>query len=199
MFEMTAPGQTPLDEEDRTGLKLAISTRGDLDRAEFENIANAEIWASVRSRPISTKQILREAWLKDLHGRMFGAVWSWAGTYRRRQTNLGCPPYEIPTQMADSLAYADVWISQFQSGGMTADEVAVRFAHKIVCVHPFPNGNGRWSRMVGDLFVQSLGQPRFTWGRGDLVNPGDLRDSYLGALNRADLMDMADLIAFARA
>ncbi len=65
--------------------------------------------------------------------------------------------------MADSLAYADVWISQFRSGGMTADEVAVRFAHKIVSVHPFPNGNGRWSRMVGDLLVMSLGQPRFTW------------------------------------
>lgn len=196
---MTAPGQTPLDEEVRAGLKLAISTRGELDRAEFENIANAEIWASVRSRPISTKQILREAWLKNLHGRMYGAVWSWAGTYRRRQTNLGCPPFEIPTQMADSLKYGDVWISQFRSGEMTADEVAVRLAHKIVCVHPFPNGNGRWSRMVGDLLVQSLGQPRFTWGRGDLVAPGDIRDSYLGALHRADLMNMGDLIAFARA
>lgn len=112
-------------------------------RAEFENIANAEIWASVRSRPIATKQILREAWLKDLHARMYGAVWSWAGTYRRRQTNLGCPPFEIPTQMADSLAYADAWISQFRSGGMTADEVAVRCAHRLVYVRPFPNGNGR--------------------------------------------------------
>ena len=198
MFEMTSPGQTPLDEEDRAGLLLAISTRGELDRAEFECIANAEIWASVRSRPISTKQILREAWLKDLHGRMYGAVWSWAGTYRRRQTNLGCPPFEIPTQMADSLAYADVWISQFRSGGMAADEVAVRFAHKLVSVHPFPNGNGRWSRMVGDLLVMSLGQPRFTWGRGDLVTPGDTRDNYLRALHRADLTDMGDLIAFAR-
>jgi len=198
VFDMTSPGQTPLDEEERGGLKLAIYTREELDRAEFESIANAEIWASVRSRSISTKQILREAWLKDLHGRMYGAVWVWAGTYRRRQTNLGCPPFEISTQMADSLAYADVWISQFRSGGMTADEVAVRFAHKIVSVHPFSNGNGRWSRMVGDLLVMSLGQPRFTWGRGDLVTPGDTRDNYLRALKRADLMDMGNLMAFAR-
>lgn len=198
MFETTAPGQTPLADADRAGLRLPVATRGDLDRAEFENIASADIWATVRSRPFTTQQVLRVTWLKTLHARMYGAVWSWAGTYRKMETNLGCLPHEIPMQMADSLAYADVWISQLQSGSMTADEVAVRFAHKIVCVHPFPNGNGRWSRLVGDLLVQSLGQPRFTWGRGDLTSAGQVRNDYLRALQRADLMDMSELMAFAR-
>jgi len=31
------------------------------------------------------------------------------------------------------------------------DEIAVRFHHRLVVIHPFPNGNGRHARLMADL------------------------------------------------
>jgi len=65
-------------------------------------------------------------------------------------------------------------------------------------MHPFPNGNGRWSRLMGDLLAGQLGKPRFTWGAADLVAASTTRDTYIAALKAADNHDIGPLINFAR-
>jgi fido (protein-threonine AMPylation protein) len=74
----------------------------------------------------------------------------------------------------------------------------VRFHHKLVVIHPFANGNGRWSRMAGDLMITQLGGQRFTWGSANLRPAGEARDAYINALKAADNHDFGPLIGFAR-
>jgi fido (protein-threonine AMPylation protein) len=76
--------------------------------------------------------------------------------------------------------------------------LAVRFHHRLVSVHPFPNGNGRWSRLAGDLLVAQQAGPRFTWGQANLLNAGDVRRAYIDALQAGDAHDLIPLITFAR-
>ena len=78
------------------------------------------------------------------------------------------------------------------------DEIAVRFSHRLVAIHPFPNGNGRFSRFAGDLLVQQLGPEPFTWGRANLVSAGETRARYIEALRAADNHDIKPLLLFAR-
>ena len=74
----------------------------------------------------------------------------------------------------------------------------MRFHHRLVQIHPFPNGNGRHARLLADLLVMQLGEERFSWGSANLRNPGDLRSRYIAALHAADNHDIAPLLAFAR-
>ncbi len=190
------PGQTPLEPEDVRGLVPSwIATRADLDRAESENILRGLRWATRPQRTVV--QILDEAFLQHLHRRLFGDVWRWAGTYRIRDTNRGVPHWSIRVEMAPLLRDDAWWIAE---SDMDDDEAAVRFHHRLVVVHPFPNGNGRHSRIAADLLVEALGAPRFTWGGGvPLADPRDERRRYVAALQAADAGDVRELMAFARA
>ena len=93
---------------------------------------------------------------------------------------------------------------QIEHGSFPTDEIAVRFHHRLVAIHPFPNGNGRHARMMADLLVERLGKPRFTWGSqslpasAGLVGANDTRKNYIAALQAADARDIAPLLAFAR-
>lgn len=78
------------------------------------------------------------------------------------------------------------------------DKIAVRFHHRLVFIHPFPNGNGRHARLMADLLVERLGQPRFTWGSRSLIDASETRQRYIAALQAADASDYAPLLAFAR-
>lgn len=192
------PGATPLGPDDIAGLiPTWIATQSDLNQAEGDNIQRATVWALTRTwRP---EQILRERELKDLHARMFGDVWGWAGTFRSRQTNLGVAPYAIGPSMVDVLADAHAWLATVDDLAASRDEIAVRFHHRVVAVHPFANGNGRHARLAADILVTSLGGSRFTWGRDNLAIDGDARRTYLDALILADrTLDYGPLVAFAR-
>lgn len=83
------------------------------------------------------------------------------------------------------------------------DEIAIRFHHALVVVHPFPNGNGRWSRLMGGVLASCLGQPIFTWSGGALADAEALRAQYIRAqyievLQAADAHDFGPPIDFAR-
>lgn len=65
-------------------------------------------------------------------------------------------------------------------------------------MHPFPNGNGRWSRLAADTLITQLGGARFTWGGANLQVAGDARKRYIDALQAADKHDLEPLIRFAR-
>jgi len=182
---------TPLTPEEKRGLIPAyIAFRSELNRAEQENIARGQDWALSRRRDVLTQKFM-----KDLHGRMLGEVWRWAGQFRTSERNLGVACYEIPMAVRGLLDDAKVWI---ENQSYPPDEIAVRFHHRLVQIHPFPNGNGRHSRLMADLLVMQLGRERFTWGSTNLQNAGDLRTRYLSALKAADDHDIAPLLAFAR-
>jgi Fic-DOC domain mobile mystery protein B len=182
---------TPLTPEEMRGLIPAhIAYRSELNEAEQENIVRAQDWA-LKSR----RDPLSERFITDLHKQMLGDVWRWAGKFRKSERNLGIPFYEIPTALRALLDEAKWWI-EYKS--YPADEIAVRFHHRLVEIHPFANGNGRHSRLMGDLLVMRFGVARFSWGSANLQNAGDVRRRYIAALKAADHHDLGPLLAFAR-
>lgn len=187
---------TPLVPAERDGLKLTwITTRADLNAAEQDNIDAGAAWA-FRSRRAN---ILTVAFSIALHRQMFGQVWDWAGHYRTTERNIGIAPYRIGTETAQLFDDAAFWVA---NETYEPDELAVRLHHRLVFVHPFPNGNGRHARMMADLLIRRIGAPPFSWGSnrddGVIHDIGDLRKRYVSALRAADGNDYEPLIAFAR-
>jgi Fic-DOC domain mobile mystery protein B len=182
---------TPLTpEEQRDLIPAHIAYRSELNEAEQENIARAQDWALARRR-----DPLNERFVADLHKKMLGDVWRWAGKFRTSQRNLGIPFYEIPVALRQLLDDVKAWI-EYQS--YAPDEIAVRLHHRMVHIHPFPNGNGRHARLMADLLIMRLGRERFSWGRESLREAGDVRGRYIAALKAADNHDIGPLLAFAR-
>lgn len=182
---------TPLTIEERKGLIPSdITYRSDLNKAEQENIVRGQDWALSRRR-----DLLTERFVKDLHGRMFGDVWRWAGDFRTSERNIGIPYYEIPMALRQLLADAAAWI---ELKSYPPDEIAVRLHHRLVQIHPFPNGNGRHTRLMADLLVMQLDRDRFTWGSTNLQDASEVRRRYIDALKAADAHDIGPLLAFAR-
>ncbi len=182
---------TPLTPEERVALiPTYITTRAELNEVEQIGIDEAAPWAFSRKR-----NVLDEDFLKDLHRRMFRNVWKWAGEFRKTERNIGIDPWKIQPDLRALLDDARYWI---EHKTYTPDEIAVRFHHRLVFIHPFPNGNGRHSRLAADLLVTGLGQPRFTWGGGSLVTIKELRSRYVAALQEADRHNIEPLLLFAR-
>ena len=189
-------GATPFVPDDIQGLRLSyISTRAQLDAAEFDNIAAAGAWARRRAKQ-GPVEVLSVGFLVELHRRMFGQVWDWAGTWRSRATNFGVDGPQIPQDVANALADALYWHEHNTFGG---DEIAARIHHRIAQIHPFPNGNGRVARYIADLFLISAGSDPLTWGRDTLTAHGDARKRYIAILRDTDATgDYTAMIEFAR-
>lgn len=182
---------TPLTHEEREGLLPSyITLRSELNEAEQSNILEAEEWAFAR-----TRDVLNERFLTNLHKRMFGRVWHWAGEFRRTERNIGIVPYRIQTDLCQLLDDCRYWI---EHGTYEPDEIAARFHHRLVFIHPFPNGNGRHARLAADLLLVKLGRPRYSWGQVNLVDPGETRKRYVSALRAADNQDIMPLLEFVR-
>ena len=191
LFDGDDDANTPLEAEEREQLIPSyITLRSELNEAELTNIADATKWISSRKR-----EVLDAGFLNELHKRMYGQVWKWAGTYRTTARNIGVEAYLIAHQLYQAIDDAKFWVA---NRTFEPDEIAVRFSHRVVAIHPYPNGNGRFSRMIGDLLAVQLGQPRFTWGQVNLVDPSETRKAYIAALKAADAGDLGPLIAFAR-
>ena len=191
LFEAEDAAATPLTPEERKALiPTYISLRRELNEVEQIGIADADRWAFSRKR-----NLLDEAFLKGLHRRMFKDVWTWAGTFRKTPRNIGVDAWRIEPELRLLLDDVRYWIDH---AIYPPDEIAVRFHHRLVFIHPFPNGNGRFSRLVADLLAVRLGRPRLSWGSGNLVATADLRQSYVSALRAADGHDIGPLLAFAR-
>jgi len=187
------PGATPLDPDEIGGLKLThITTRSELDRWEQENILDAIRWVEKRK----PKDILNEPFVKNLHRRMFCDVWKWAGYFRQSDKNIGVPWFQISTSLAGLCENAKLWVELKDD---TPDEIGIRFHHKLVSIHPFPNGNGRHARLMTDILMRNiLGKPQFTWGGNNLSDPTETRRAYINALQEADLGRYQALLGFAR-
>lgn len=189
-------GQTELTPQEREGLKPSyITYRAELNEAEQENIAKAERWLFGRRLKPAPMDLMDQGFICEVHKRMYGDVWEWAGTFRKSDRNIGVDFYRIYPEMRTLLDDVRYWM---EHSTYEPDELAVRFHHRLVFIHPFPNGNGRLSRLIADRLAVSMGQTRFTWGRTQMIQPGALRTTYIQALRQADGHDMAALFAFAR-
>lgn len=185
------PGATPLDADELACLiPKHITTQGELNEWEQLNILQGETWAR-RQR----KEILDEAFVRQLHKQMFGETWSWAGSFRKSDKNIGVEWQQVGVKLRDLL---DDVRYQIEHATYPPDEIAARFHHRLVVIHPFPNGNGRHARMMADLLAQKLGQPRFTWGSKNFSEATETRLSYIDSLRAADSGNIQPLLAFVR-
>ena len=188
----TPAGATELDADEAAGLiPKNLTTRAQLDEYESANVAEAMAWTAARRR-----DVLAEGFLRDLHRRMFGKVWRWAGLFRTSGKNIGIAPHDVPAAMRDLVE--DIK-AQIAANHMPADEVAARFHHRLTRIHPFANGNGRHARLATDLLLEQLGEVHFSWGAAaDLLHPGQVREQYIAALRAADAGDRRPLMEFLR-
>lgn len=188
-------GQTPLEEDEKADLLIrTITTLSDLNEYEQLNIEEARKWL-LKSR-LDLNKIVTEDFILKLHSKMFGKVWRWAGKYRRSNKNIGVDKFEIRTQLRYLLDNTKFWID---NNTFSPDEISIRFSHRLVQIHLFPNGNGRHSRLIGDILInRGFGLEEFTWGSTNLTSTSDSRTAYLEALRKADDNDFSDLITFAR-
>lgn len=184
-------GETPLTPEDLEGLLVPITTRGELNEVEAENISKAMLWLK-GARP---GDVLTEGFVFKLHTKMYGEVWKWAGTQRARETTIGVLPHQIAMRLRDVLADTRFWVD---NKTFPIHEIAIRYHHRLVQVHPFRNGNGRHARQAADdLMVRNGGEP-LRWGGGDLANKGEARDRYIAALQEADRANYEPLLEICR-
>jgi Fic-DOC domain mobile mystery protein B len=176
-FVPVGDGHTELSEDDRLGLiPTHIATRGELFDAEQTNIAQALL----RRRPTVT-QLLDDKYLRELHKAMFNQVWKWAGRYRRTEANIGIDPDQIPVEVRSLADDATGWV---EYGTYEPDELAVRLHHRLVAIHPFPNGNGRHGRIAADYLITALRYEPLSWGTNLNVDTDELRAAYRHAPER---------------
>jgi Fic-DOC domain mobile mystery protein B len=189
------PGQTPLDEDEKEGLKIStITTVGELNEFEQLNIQKAVEWTFKRKFKIET--ILTEDFIKELHKKMLDEVWTWAGEFRKSNKNIGVDKFQISIELKNLL---DDCKFRIENNTFSEDEIAIRFSHRLVKIHPFPNGNGRHSRLITDILMKhGFNKEIFSWGSADLTNKSETRSNYLKALYNADNNDYTLLLKFAR-
>ncbi|MGH8225249.1 MAG: mobile mystery protein B [Gammaproteobacteria bacterium] len=191
MPEGADDASTPLSPEEQADLIPSyITLRRELNEAEQANILEAEQWALARRRDVLDMRLLT-----DLHRRMFGNVWRWAGKFRNTERNIGVEPAQIRPDLQQLLDDSRFWID---TGTYPPDEIAARFHHRLTQIHPFPNGNGRHARLATDLLLVSLGCSRFSWGQENLVDATETRQAYIAAIRAADKHDLAPLLEFVR-
>jgi Fic-DOC domain mobile mystery protein B len=188
-------GQTPLSEEEKEGLLIpSITTREELDEFEQLNIEKAIQWTF--GKKLKAEQLFTEKFIKDLHRRMYGEVWKWAGAFRTTEKNIGIKSYQIAIELKMLLDDAVFWK---ENNTYQPEELAIRFKHRLVSIHCFANGNGRHSRLIADLIMEKLYNRKFfSWGSANLVKATEARSNYIFAVKKADKHDIHPLMVFSK-
>lgn len=185
------PGETPIDV---SGLKLrGIGTRTELNRAEAENIRGAVV-KYLAARPSRRSAPFTLSWARRLHEQMYGDVWEWAGRFRTENLNLGCEWHQVPVRLQGLLDDLIHW----ESLGDSLLEQATRLHHRAVQIHPFPNGNGRWARMLANIWLKRHGHAITVWPEVTIGASSILREDYLAAVRAADEGDEGPLLELHR-
>jgi Fic-DOC domain mobile mystery protein B len=173
------PGETPIDV---SGLKRKrINTRAELNRAEAENIRKAVV-KYLATKPSRRSAPFTLSWAKRLHTQMFGDVWKWAGEFRQENVNLGCDWHQVQMQLQALLDDLVFW----EARGDALLEQAMRLHHRAVSIHPFRNGNGRWARMLANIWLKRHAHGITEWPEETIGSKSVIRDEYLAAIRAAD-------------
>jgi len=186
-------GTTPLGPDETEGLLLThITKRAELNRWEQDNISQAYLW----EERLKKTDFFNEDFIYRLHKKMFGNVWKWAGKFRKSNKNIGNIWQEIAIELKKLCDDAKAW-TEFET--FTPDEFAAHFHHRLLCIRPFPNGNGRHTRLMADLIPEKIfKKPAFTWGSASLIKQGESRKRYIESLKAADNHDYSLLMEFVR-
>jgi Fic-DOC domain mobile mystery protein B len=186
---------TPLGAEEQAALIPSVSTRAELNQFERFNINAARVWAMRRS-VLRRPDLLSDSFARELHRRMFNQVWQWAGRYRTTEKNLGWEVPRLAEGVRNACDDAKAWLDH---SAYPLPEAAVRLHHRLVLIHPWPNGNGRHSRLMADIMMAANGGKELTWGAGrDLVAAGEVRRHYIEAVRQADQGNFGPLLEFAQ-
>lgn len=190
------PGQTSIDENERRDLIPSVVSRAHLNRLELLNIHSARLWA-MSPRVLRRDDLLTDGFARELHRRMFAKVWKWAGRYRTAERNLGWEAHRIPSGVRTALDDAAYWL---EHQTYPPHEAAVRLHHRLVVVHPWPNGNGRHARLLADVIVAAQKERPLSWGGAQVehIGPSATRQRYIHALRQADQENFAPLLEFCR-
>lgn len=179
-------GSTPLNPDELSGLiPDFISLQSELNALEQQNILSAKSWLGLH---LHKKDILSEAFVRELHRQMFSDVWRWAGKYRTSEKNIGSVlPEQISTQIHLLMKNTKTWI---QYSSYSWPELLARFHHRLVFIHPFANGNGRFARLHTEALAIQNNQTLPSWGAlsfsGVLDSNSELRLKYIESLRQAD-------------
>lgn len=186
-------GATPIDSDELHALIPNITLQSELNQFERENIRQAIRWAET-SRALK-KQLFALSSIRRLHKAMFGEVWKWAGTFRATEKNIGVPPHTIGEEL---LKFCQDMQFQIDQGIQDWQTFAVNVHHRLVWIHPFPNGNGRFARLFADRLLLNNMQETLSWGySSDLGDQNEIRSEYIAALKEADKGDISRLVYFA--
>jgi Fic-DOC domain mobile mystery protein B len=174
------PGETPID--DVSGLKIrGITTRAELSEFEARNIAKATL-KYLAARPSRRSAKFDLPWCLKLHQEMFGEVWAWAGKVRTGELSIGVKFYLIQEQLAAVLQDLESWTGF----GMGLVEQSARLHHRAVLIHPFQNGNGRWARMLANIWLKRERAPIIAWPERIIDQTSVIRSRYIAAIQAAD-------------
>ena len=187
--------QTPLDEDEKEFLLIkTITTHGELDEHEQLNIEKAVQWTILSK--FKPEKILTEEFIKTIHKKMLGGVWAWAGKFRKSEKNIGVEWINIGVELKYLIDNTKYWI---ENKTYPPDEIAIRFKHRLVNIHCFPNGNGRHSRIMADIIIESIfGKDVFTWNHSNMVQADETRKKYIAAIREGDRGNIKPLLEFAR-
>lgn len=185
------PGATPLN--DTEGLiPKHITTQEDINEYEQNNILRA-IKKLMASR-YRKERWLNSSFIKQVHKEMFGETWEWAGEFRKIETNIGLPPYQISSEIKKLCDDINFWPIESEK---KAIENAVKFHYRLTHIHPFKNGNGRHARFMANLYLYNHHFSLLPWGACPLNKNDATRKKYLTALKEADQGKLDKLIQFA--
>lgn len=180
-------GQTPLN--DYSGLLIDIVTRAELHAVEFDNISQATAKYLLAVPSIHRAPFTYE-WFLQLHREMFGKVWNWAGELRRTNLNIGVDKLRI----TESLKLVEKDYHAWRTARMDNDELIARLHHRLVAIHPFQNGNGRWARLAVNIHQRQHDWPLIRWPTQEIIRQTDVREEYMRALKEADDGDVTPLM-----
>ncbi len=174
-------GQTPLPDHLKKGLiPKNIQTVGELDEYEEANVAEGLLWLEEKPH----KNFLKYDFWLNLHTKLFSDVWKWAGEIRDHELNN--PYFNLPHQIWPSLKKLEDDIEFWIDGKTIPDkEIACRIHERLLTIHPFPNGNGRFSRILVEYICQQLKWPKPTWGNSLKEQPTERRKAYIEGLDHA--------------
>ena len=186
-------GSTPLDHDQVIGIRFShLTTMGELDEIEDLNIQKGMEWLNRQKGD----DYLSTEFLCKLHERLFGDVWKWAGKFRTSEVNISkYRPYDIGPQLKNFFEDIKLWI---EGGSMSWDEISAEAHHRLVTIHPFPNGNGRTTRIYTEYLQKRNQQPVSSWGASLAHDSKARRDLYIQSLRNADKGNFEALIAFMR-
>ena len=184
-------GQTPIDGGYLRDLKPPhIGTQSELNAWEAENIMVASNWLYGGAKK---RDVVTESFFCKLHKKMFDKTWKWAGEFRRINLNIGVDWLEIRPELKKLCG--DVKYQE-ENNVRTIRDIAIFLHHRLTWIHPFPNGNGRFARLITDYYLYTKGCKPFSWGALSRDSHDVVRKQYISALRAADVGDYRLLQSF---